>query len=164
MSCNDNDQSRIDIRLRTRYLDQRAETLDQALQMIDEACANGEALSVGLLGNGGEILPELVRRGVSKTMESRHVTGHAVDLVPYINRKLRWEWEPIYVIADAVRTAARELDTPIRWGGAWDRLLTELDDTPEDIVQDYAERRRAQGRRPFLDGPHYELPRNPGSG
>lgn len=101
---------------------------------------------------------ELVNRGASTTMKSRHITGHAVDLVPYINGKLRWEWEPIHKIADAVRTAAQDLNVPIRWGGAWDRRLTDLDDSPEDIVADYAARRRRAGKRVFLDGPHYELP------
>ncbi len=102
----------------------------------------------------------LVDSGASRTLKSRHITGHAVDLVPYINGKLRWEWEPIYRITDAVRTAAEELGTPIRWGGAWDRLLTELDDPPEDIVDDYSARRRRAGKRAFLDGPHYELPKS----
>ncbi len=103
---------------------------------------------------------KLVERGASQTMKSRHITGHAVDLVPYINGKLRWEWDPIYKIADAVRTAAEELGTPIRWGGAWDRLLTETDDRPEDMVADYAARRRSAGKKAFLDGPHFELPKS----
>jgi peptidoglycan L-alanyl-D-glutamate endopeptidase CwlK len=101
---------------------------------------------------------ELVRTGASKTLQSRHITGHAVDLVPYLNGKLRWEWEPIYQIADAVRTAAREFGVPIRWGAAWDVRLTDQDDAPEDIVADYSARRRKQGKKAFLDGPHYELP------
>ncbi|MEN9868999.1 MAG: hypothetical protein RL748_4589, partial [Pseudomonadota bacterium] len=46
----------------------------------------------------------MVEKGAAKTLDSRHITGHAVDLVPYINGKLRWEWPPIYVIADAMRT------------------------------------------------------------
>ncbi len=103
---------------------------------------------------------KLVERGASQTMKSRHITGHAVDLVPYINGKLRWEWDPIYKIADAVKTAAEELGTPIRWGGAWDRLLTETDDRPEDMVADYAARRRSVGKKAFLDGPHFELPKS----
>jgi peptidoglycan L-alanyl-D-glutamate endopeptidase CwlK len=103
---------------------------------------------------------KLVERGASQTMRSRHLTGHAVDLVPYINGKLRWEWDPIYKIADAVSTAAEELGTPIRWGGAWDRLLTETDDLPEDMVADYGARRRRAGKKAFLDGPHFELPKS----
>jgi peptidoglycan LD-endopeptidase CwlK len=100
----------------------------------------------------------LVASGASQTLESRHITGHAVDLVPYINGKLRWEWDPIHNIADAVRTVAKELGIPIRWGGAWDRPFTETNDLPEDMVADYSARRRRAGKKAFLDGPHFELP------
>ena len=55
------DPDRIDFRLRTRYVDERAETLDEALAMIDRWTKAGEAKSVGLLGNAAEILPELVQ-------------------------------------------------------------------------------------------------------
>lgn len=100
-----------------------------------------------------------VASGVSKTLDSRHLTGHAVDLVPYVNGELRWEMEPIYKIADAVRMAAKELNIPIRWGGAWDVLLTEETDPPEEMVEDYIARRKSAGKKAFIDGPHYELPR-----
>jgi len=103
---------------------------------------------------------ELVKSGASKTLKSRHITGHAVDLVPYINGKLRWEWEPIYQIAEAVRTAAEELQINIRWGGAWDVLLTSEDEPTEDIVSGYVERKRSEGKKAFIDGPHYELPKS----
>ena len=101
---------------------------------------------------------KLVAAGASTTLNSRHLSGHAVDLVPYINGKLRWEWEPIHRIAEAVRTAARELNTPLRWGGAWDIEFTASDDAPEDLVADYVSRRRAAGKKAFIDGPHFELP------
>lgn len=100
---------------------------------------------------------KMVETGASQTLDSRHLTGHAVDLVPYINGRLRWEWEPIYKIADAVRIAAQELGIPIRWGGAWDVDFTESTDTPEDLVADYVNRRREAGKKAFIDGPHFEL-------
>jgi peptidoglycan L-alanyl-D-glutamate endopeptidase CwlK len=100
---------------------------------------------------------EMVKRGVSTTLESKHLVGQAVDLVPYVNGKLRWEWAPIYVIADAVRMAALEQGTRLRWGGAWDVDFTLSTQSPEDLLNDYADRRRAAGQRLFLDGPHYEL-------
>ena len=56
------DSDRIDFRLRTRYLDERADTLDEALAMIDRWTRAGEAKSVGLLGNAADVFPELVRR------------------------------------------------------------------------------------------------------
>lgn len=99
---------------------------------------------------------KLVASGASQTMDSRHLTGNAVDLVPYINGKLRWEWEPIYKIADAVRIAANELGIPLRWGGAWDISFTESSDSPEDLVSDYVMRRKKAGKRVFIDGPHFE--------
>ncbi|MBT9609926.1 M15 family metallopeptidase [Aquabacterium sp.] len=102
---------------------------------------------------------KLVASGASQTLDSRHITGHAVDLVPYINGKLRWEWDPIYMIADAVRMAAQELGTPIRWGGAWDVDFTTSSDSPEDLVAQYVGRRKAAGLRAFIDGPHFELPK-----
>ncbi|MBK9576486.1 MAG: M15 family metallopeptidase [Fibrobacterota bacterium] len=102
---------------------------------------------------------KLVAAGASKTMESRHITGHAVDLVPFINGKLRWEWEPIYVIADAVRMAARELQIPIRWGGAWDVDFTNSTDSTEHLVAAYTQACIQQGKRAFTDGPHFELPK-----
>jgi urocanate hydratase len=76
MLCIECDESRIDFRLRTRYLDKKADSLEQALKMIDAACANGEALSVGLLGNGGEILPELIKRGVKPDIVTDQTSAH----------------------------------------------------------------------------------------
>ncbi len=56
------DETRIDFRIRTRYLDAKAKTLDEALALIDDWTAKGEAKSVGLLGNAADVFPELVRR------------------------------------------------------------------------------------------------------
>ena len=58
--------SRIDRRLESGYLDRRIDDLDAALAAIDDACARGEALSVGILGNAAEVLPEIARRGVTR--------------------------------------------------------------------------------------------------
>ena len=76
MLCIECDETRLDFRLRTRYLDKKANNLDQALQMIDDACANGEALSVGLVGNGAEILPELLKRGIKPDMVTDQTSAH----------------------------------------------------------------------------------------
>ncbi len=59
------DPTRIDFRLRTRYLDEKAETLDEALDMIERWTKAGEAKSVGLLGNAADIFPELLKRGAN---------------------------------------------------------------------------------------------------
>lgn len=102
----------------------------------------------------------LVASGASRTMDSRHLTGHAVDLVPYVNHKLRWEWEPIYTIAAAMQICANQAEVPLRWGGVWDRGLNDLDTDVETAVSMYVDRRRAMGRKAFIDGPHFELPRD----
>ncbi|HVM38339.1 MAG TPA: M15 family peptidase [Sphingomicrobium sp.] len=108
---------------------------------------------------------EFVRRGVSKTMASKHLRqgdgfGHAVDLVPFIGGQLRWEWKPIFVIAAAVFAAVREQQVAMIWGGVWDRRVADLPDTPaglEAAVNAYVARRRGMGKTAFIDGPHYEL-------
>ena len=75
---------------------------------------------------------EYVARGASKTMNSRHLTGHAVDLVAYVGAEVRWDWPLYHKIADAMKRAANSLGVPIVWGGDW---------------------------RSFKDGPHFELDR-----
>jgi urocanate hydratase len=67
---------RIEKRLQTRYLDKRAETLDQALTLIADACARKEAISVGLLGNAAEIIPEIVRRGIRPDAVTDQTSAH----------------------------------------------------------------------------------------
>ncbi len=66
----------IDFRLRTKYLDERADTLDNALAMIEDWTKRGEAKSVGLLGNAAEIFPELVRRGVRPDIVTDQTSAH----------------------------------------------------------------------------------------
>ena len=68
--------SRIQMRLDTGYLDARADDLDEALRLIDEAREKGEAISVGLLGNTAEVLPELVRRGIRPDAVTDQTSAH----------------------------------------------------------------------------------------
>ena len=68
--------SRIEMRLRTRYLDIKAETLDQALAMIEAATKEGRAVSVGLLGNAAEIFPETLRRGIRPDVVTDQTSAH----------------------------------------------------------------------------------------
>jgi len=72
----DCDETRIDFRLRTRYLDAKASTLDEALARIAEWTAAGEAKSVGLLGNAADVYPELVRRGVRPDLVTDQTSAH----------------------------------------------------------------------------------------
>jgi urocanate hydratase len=68
--------SRIEMRLKTRYLDTKAETLDEALALIERSCRERKPLSVGLLGNAAEILPELIRRGVRPDVVTDQTSAH----------------------------------------------------------------------------------------
>lgn len=72
----------------------------------------------------------LFAKGATKTMNSRHLTGHAIDLAPAVNRELRWDWPLFYPMADAMKKAAGELGVDLVWGGDWPT---------------------------FRDGPHFEL-------
>lgn len=106
---------------------------------------------------------DLVRRGASKTMNSRHLRqpdgyGHAVDLVPYVGGRLRWEWPLIYPIAVAMRTAAVEEGISLRWGGVWDRPFLDLEPGTTYGMRVAVEQYAARHPGPdFLDGPHYEI-------
>ena len=75
---------------------------------------------------------QLVKAGASRTMNSRHITGHAVDLGAWVDGEVRWDWPLYHQIASAMKNAAKELNIPLVWGGEW---VT------------------------FKDGPHFELDR-----
>lgn len=102
-----------------------------------------------------------VKAGTSQTMQSKHLKGLAIDLVPWINGKPVWEWEPIYDIVMAVDAAAREMgiEHKIRWGGAWDRTLADFHGDANEylkVVEGYVQRRKREGKSAFIDGPHFE--------
>ena len=68
--------SRIEMRLRTRYLDRQAATLDEALEMMAQAKRDGKPVSVGLLGNAADVFPELVRRGIRPDAVTDQTSAH----------------------------------------------------------------------------------------
>lgn len=75
---------------------------------------------------------ELFDKGASKTLNSRHLTGHAVDIAPVVDGRVRWDWPLYHRIAPVVKQCAEELGVEIEWGGDW---------------------------KSFPDGPHFELDR-----
>ena len=99
---------------------------------------------------------ELVASGASQTLDSRHITGHAVDLAAWVG-EIRWDMGLYYQIAATVQRVSKYMAVPVRWGGCWLRLDT-TDKTPAQLVAEYVASRRAAGRRAFIDGPHFELP------
>lgn len=74
---------------------------------------------------------ELLEAGASQTLNSRHLTGHAVDLGALVNGELRWDWPLSRLVAEAMKESAKQLNVPLEWGGDW---------------------------RKFKDGPHFQLP------
>lgn len=74
---------------------------------------------------------ELFAKGATTTLRSRHLTGHAVDIVPYVGGSIRWDWPLFTPIEKAMKQAAAELGIPLEWGGDWVS---------------------------FKDGPHWQLP------
>lgn len=104
---------------------------------------------------------ELVAKNLSQTMHSKHLTGDAVDLMAYVCGRGCWELAVYDDIADAVKEAAIECDVSIRWGGAWHiDDITTWEGSMEAAMNQYVDERRSKGRRPFIDGPHFELSGN----
>ncbi|OQS26212.1 urocanate hydratase [Chromobacterium violaceum] len=70
------DETRIDFRLKTRYVDRKATTLDEALAIVDDAKQSGKAVSVGLLGNAADVFAELVARGITPDVVTDQTSAH----------------------------------------------------------------------------------------
>jgi peptidoglycan L-alanyl-D-glutamate endopeptidase CwlK len=101
---------------------------------------------------------QLVESGASQTMKSKHLEGRAVDLMAYIGGRGSWELNVYDEIADAMKEAAVKVDVAVRWGAAWTVTdIREWEGTMEDAMNSYIDTRRSEGRRPFIDAPHFEL-------
>ena len=101
---------------------------------------------------------KLVAAGRSQTMKSKHLDGRAVDLMAYVDGKGCWELNVYDDLADAMAEAANELGVKVKWGAAWSvGDITAYVGTMEEAMMEYVDLRRSQGRRPFIDGPHFEL-------
>ena len=101
---------------------------------------------------------KLVAAGKSQTMKSKHLVGRAVDLMAYVDGKGCWELNVYDDLCDAMKEAAEELRVAIKWGAAWSEGdIRTYPGTAEDAMMAYVDLRRGQGRRPFIDGPHFEL-------
>lgn len=74
---------------------------------------------------------ELFAARATTTMNSRHLTGHAVDLAPIVGGTVRWDWPLYHRLAKFIKAAAEDVDVPVEWGGDW---------------------------KSFKDGPHWQLP------
>lgn len=106
---------------------------------------------------------ELFKSGASLTMNSRHLTGHAVDLAATIGgpTRIQWKLELYYRLALAMRAAAIAQSVPVVWGGCWEPLvaLGTNEDSIAQSVAAYGARCRMAGQKSLVDGPHFELAR-----
>ena len=102
---------------------------------------------------------DLVARGASQSLKSKHLTGEAVDVVAYIGgSRISWELNLYDDIADAFKEASVREGVGIRWGASWHIPdLRDWEGTAEEAMMAYIDLRRSQGRRPFIDAPHFEL-------
>lgn len=100
-----------------------------------------------------------VKDGTSQTMESKHLDGLAEDLVPWVDGKPSWDWDRIYPIALAMDRAATEMGIAnlIRWGGAWDRKLSDFGGSAESYFLECQAYQKRHPGKDFIDGPHYEI-------
>lgn len=110
-----------------------------------------------------ETQKQLVAAGKSQTMNSKHLPqadgySHAVDLVAYVGSDVAWELNLYDNICDAMAEAAKEVGLAIKWGAAWSEGdIREYPSSAEDGMNSYIDLRRSQGRRPFIDAPHFEI-------
>ena len=101
---------------------------------------------------------QLVKLGKSQTMHSRHLTGDAVDVVAIVNGQVSWDFRYYYEIARAIRESAIQQGITIRWGGAWHKSLNKAGTNDmRAFSKQYYNLRVNQGKKPFLDGGHFEL-------
>jgi peptidoglycan L-alanyl-D-glutamate endopeptidase CwlK len=118
----------LDVRSRSRLAGVHADLV----RVVEHAAAEGDVPFRVLEGMRTLTRQkQLVAAGASQTLNSRHLTGHAVDLAVVVSGKVRWDW-PLYAkLAAVMKRAAGELKIPLTWGGDWK----------------------------MRDGPHFELPR-----
>ena len=101
---------------------------------------------------------EMVRKGASQTLNSKHIDGKAVDLFAYVDGAARWEIEYYFDIAKAIRAAAYAKQVAIRWGGAWNTPDIRTDKmTIEEMHNHYLRDRKRAKKKPFIDAGHFEL-------
>ena len=146
-------------KLSQRSLD-RLEGVDERLVSAVKFAINATKIDFGVIQGLRtlEMQKALVAKGASQTMKSKHLDGRAVDLMAYIGGRGSWELNVYDEIADAMKEGAELAGVAIRWGAAWHvDDLRKWEGNMEEAMNSYIDLRRSQGRRPFIDGPHFEL-------
>lgn len=103
--------------------------LDKVVRKAEELSELEFIVTEGLRSK--ERQEQLVKAGASKTMNSRHLTGHAVDLAVVVGGEVRWDWPLYSKLSNSMKEAAKQVGVPLEWGGDWTS---------------------------FKDGPHFQLP------
>lgn len=103
--------------------------LDKVVRKAEELSELEFIVTEGLRSK--ERQEQLVKAGASKTMNSRHLTGHAVDLAIVVGGEVRWDWPLYSKLSNSMKEAAKQVGVPLEWGGDWTS---------------------------FKDGPHFQLP------
>jgi len=144
----------------------KLEGVDERLQAVVKLAIHNTKVDFGCICGLRTIEEqrELVKKGASKTMKSKHLDGNAVDLMAYVGSRASWELNLYDDIADAMAQAAKNIGVGICWGAAWATPhmsypmdMREWTGTMEEAMNAYIDLRRSQSRRPFMDGPHFEL-------
>jgi peptidoglycan L-alanyl-D-glutamate endopeptidase CwlK len=158
---------------------QKLSTVDERLQRIVRGAITVTEQDFSVICGIRTIQQQkaLVKKGASQTMKSKHIDGLAVDLMAYSGGG-RWELNLYDEIADSMKASAKSEGYKIRWGAAWTiddigawkgtthtyyskttqaERNVEYSGSAEDAMNYYIDLRRDQGRRPFIDAPHFEL-------
>lgn len=153
-----------EFKLSRRSLD-RLEGIDDRLQAVIKMAITLTKTDFGVVQGMRTIeqQKELVAKGASQTMKSKHLEGKAFDIMAFINGRASWELSVYDDLADAIKEAAIQLNVPICWGAAWATAempypmdIRKWEGTMEEAMNAYIDLRRSQSRRPFIDGPHFE--------
>ncbi len=153
-----------EFKLSRRSLD-RLEGIDDDLQAVVKMAITLTKTDFGVVQGMRTIeqQKELVAKGASQTMKSKHLEGKAFDIMAFINGRASWELSVYDDLADAIKEAAINLNVPICWGAAWATAempypmdIRKWEGTMEEAMNAYIDLRRSQSRRPFIDGPHFE--------
>lgn len=105
---------------------------------------------------------KLYAAGASRTLDSYHLDGHAVDLVPYVDGRLQWQAPLCIEVAKWMQAASLALSVRLVWGAVWDRELGSLSQDLGDEVDAYVSRYKQAhpGKKPLIDYPHFQLVRH----
>lgn len=146
-------------KLSQRSLD-KLEGVDERLVAVVKHAITATKIDFGVIQGMRtlEMQKELVAKGASQTMKSKHLVGHAVDLMAYVGGKGSWQLNVYDDLADAMKEGSDMVGVQLRWGAAWHiNDIRKWEGTMEEAMNNYIDVRRSANRRPFIDGPHFEL-------